>query len=78
MHALFPKFPAWAEYADAIFCLACQITPGSQLVGRNLLKPPFNSMTTREMEPRNFMSCQIVYFIVKTPLSANQRGEDFH
>lgn len=38
MRALFPTFPGFVEYADAIFRLEFQITPGSQLAGENLFK----------------------------------------
>lgn len=38
VQALFPTFSGFVEYADAIFCLEFQITPGSQLAGEKLFK----------------------------------------
>lgn len=45
MWASYPTFPGFLEYADAIFCLEFQITPGSQLAGegkKNIFKLPSN------------------------------------
>lgn len=76
LRSLFPTFPGFVEYADAIFCLDFQITPGSQLAGENLFKLPSNCKH-RKWNHTAFERCKISVITVSAVLTANNKQQKF-